>query len=58
MMPPILLPVTHHMLLDALLLSSCFPILLHMDVVIGLEGMDGLIGEFHAMNGLAVIMGQ
>ena len=58
MMPPILLSISHEMLLDALLLSSCFPILLHMDMVIGLEGMDGIIREFHTMNGLAVVIGQ
>ena len=43
------------MLLDDILLSSCFPVLLHMDMVIGLEGMDGLIGEFDPLDSLAVM---
>ncbi len=41
------------MLLDEILLSSCFPVLLHMDMVVGLEGMDGLIGEFDPLDRLA-----
>ena len=38
------------MLLKAVLLSPCCPILLNVDVVIGLEGMDGLIGELNAVD--------
>ena len=40
--------------LNAVLLSPCFPILLNVDVVIGLEGMDGLVGEFDTMGSSAI----
>ena len=39
------------MLLQTVLLSPCFPILLHVDMVIALEGMDGLVGKLNPVNG-------
>ncbi len=47
--------ITFVTLLNAVLLSPCFPILLNVDVVIGLEGMDGLVGELDTMGGSAII---
>ena len=41
------------MLLNAVLLSPCFPILLNVDVIIGLEVVDGLIGKFDTMGSSA-----
>ena len=43
------------MLLNAVLASPCFSILLHVDMVIGLEGMDGLVGKLNPVNTLAVM---
>ena len=37
------------MLLSAALLSPCFAILLHVDVIVGLEGMDGLVGKLNSV---------
>ena len=55
---PIILILALEMLLDAPLLSSCFPILLDVDMVIRLQGMDGIIGELHPVNGSAIILEQ
>ena len=41
------------MLLNTVLLSPCFPILLNVDVIIGLEVVDGLIREFDTMGNSA-----
>ena len=41
-MPPL-------MLLNAPLLSPCFAVLLHVDVIVGLEGMDGLVGKLNSV---------
>lgn len=42
------------MLLNAVLLRSCFPILLHVDMFVALQGMDGLVGKFNPVDGSAV----
>ena len=39
------------MLPDAILVGSCFPILLHVDMFIALQGKDGLVGKFNPVNG-------
>lgn len=44
------------MFLTVLLLRPCFPVLLHVDMVIGLEGMDRLIGELDTMGKLAITL--
>lgn len=44
------------MLLKAVLLSPCFPILLNVDMVIGLEGMDGFVGELNTVDKSAITL--
>lgn len=44
------------MFLNVLLLRPCFPVLLNVDMVIGLEGMDRLIGELDTMGKLAITL--
>ena len=46
--------ITFVTLLNAVLLSPCFSILLDVDMVIGLEGMDGLVWELDTMGGSAI----
>ena len=46
------------MLLNAVLLGPCLPILLDVDMVIGLEGVDGLVGEFDATDQSALMLQQ
>lgn len=41
------------MRLNAALLSPCFAILLHVDVVVGLEGMDGLVGKLNSVEAIS-----
>lgn len=45
-----LMPV---MLPHVILLGSCFPILFHVNVIGGLEGIDSIIWEFNPENKLA-----
>lgn len=41
--------------LNAILLLPCFAVLLNVDMVISLEGMDGLIGKLDTIGVLATI---
>lgn len=40
-----------HASFDVALLGSSLAILLDVDVIVGLEGMDGLVGEFDTVQG-------
>lgn len=44
------------MRLNAILLSPCYPVLLNVDMVIGLKGMNGLVGELNPMGISAIIV--
>ena len=46
------------MLPNAVLLSPCLPVLLNVDMVIGLEGVNGLVGEFDATGESALVSQQ